>query len=273
MEDHEVGVVRAGHEPLLAVQDVLAGGRVPDGGRRHRPGVRAGVLLGDRVAAVPLAPNSTGRGSGCAGPGRSGAGRCRRPGCTTTGRRSPGRTARGRSPAPSPTSPGHRRSAGSEPACSLASIAARRNVVGDRAGQDAVVPLELRLVRLEHVDGVAPGSLAKCLELGRQGEVHGSMVARRSRPRAVRRGRWDAPWVPARGALARLGESGPPGARPDSGNPGLDITPILRRLGGQGGQRRMRTCDPVCLPFRSMPVIFRTLAGRDPAQALEKRAG
>ena len=37
MEDHEVGVVRAGHEPLLAVEDVLAGRAVADRGGLERP--------------------------------------------------------------------------------------------------------------------------------------------------------------------------------------------------------------------------------------------
>ena len=43
VEDHEVGVVRAGDEPLLAVEDVLAGRGVADGRRRERPGVGAGA--------------------------------------------------------------------------------------------------------------------------------------------------------------------------------------------------------------------------------------
>ena len=56
VEDHEVGVVRPGHEPLLAVEDVLAGRRVADGGRAERARVRAGAVLGDRVAPRALAP-------------------------------------------------------------------------------------------------------------------------------------------------------------------------------------------------------------------------
>ena len=43
VEDHEVGVVGAGDEPLLAVEDVVAGGRVPRRGRLERPGVGAGA--------------------------------------------------------------------------------------------------------------------------------------------------------------------------------------------------------------------------------------
>ena len=56
VEDHEVGLVgRAGHEPLLAVQDVLAGRRVADGGGGQRPRVGAGARLGDGVGAEALA--------------------------------------------------------------------------------------------------------------------------------------------------------------------------------------------------------------------------
>ena len=39
VEDHEVGVVRPGHEPLLAVEHVLAGRAVADG-RRARGSAR-----------------------------------------------------------------------------------------------------------------------------------------------------------------------------------------------------------------------------------------
>src|SRR4029453_15802766 len=55
VEDHEVGVRGACNEPLLAVQDVVAGGLVTDRRRRGRAGGRAGVRLRDRVAAVALA--------------------------------------------------------------------------------------------------------------------------------------------------------------------------------------------------------------------------
>ena len=55
VEDHEVRVVRAGHEPLLAVEDVLAGRGVADRGRPQRARVRAGAVLGDRVAPRALA--------------------------------------------------------------------------------------------------------------------------------------------------------------------------------------------------------------------------
>ena len=56
VEDHEVGLVgRPGHEPLLAVQDVLAGRRVADGGGRQGPRIGAGAGLGDGVAAEALA--------------------------------------------------------------------------------------------------------------------------------------------------------------------------------------------------------------------------
>ena len=77
-----------GDEPLLAVEDVLAGRRVADGRRREGPGVGAGAVLGDRVAAVALAAQA---GVEVAPPllrVGSGSARCRRPGCTTTGRRS-----------------------------------------------------------------------------------------------------------------------------------------------------------------------------------------
>ena len=108
VEDHEVGVVRSGHEPLLAVEDVLPGRRVADGGRAQGPRVGAGPVLGDGVAPralaaerrVEVAPPLIRR--------RRGPGRCRRPGCTTTGRRSTGRAARGRAPARAPTSPARR---------------------------------------------------------------------------------------------------------------------------------------------------------------------
>ena len=43
VEDHEIGVVGAGDEPLLAVEDVVAGCRVPHRGRRERSGVGAGA--------------------------------------------------------------------------------------------------------------------------------------------------------------------------------------------------------------------------------------
>ena len=55
VEDHEVRVVRPGHEPLLAVEHVLAGRRVADGRRPQRARVGAGAILGDRVAPRALA--------------------------------------------------------------------------------------------------------------------------------------------------------------------------------------------------------------------------
>jgi hypothetical protein len=57
VEDHEVRVVRPRDEPLLAVQDVVAGGRIEDGAGGDRVRVRAGIPLGDRVAARALAPD------------------------------------------------------------------------------------------------------------------------------------------------------------------------------------------------------------------------
>ncbi len=55
VENHEIGVVGACDEPLLAVEDVVPGGLVSHRGRRERSGVGAGGLLGDGVAAGPLA--------------------------------------------------------------------------------------------------------------------------------------------------------------------------------------------------------------------------
>ena len=55
VEDHEVRVVRPGDEPLLAVEDVVAAGRVPDGGGLQGPRVGARRVLGDRIAARALA--------------------------------------------------------------------------------------------------------------------------------------------------------------------------------------------------------------------------
>ena len=55
VEDHEVGVVGAGDEPLLAVEHVLAGRRIADGGRADRPRIGASAVLGDGVAARALA--------------------------------------------------------------------------------------------------------------------------------------------------------------------------------------------------------------------------
>ena len=50
VEDHEVGVIGACHEPLLAVQDPLVPSRIADGGGADAPGVRSGLGLGDRIA-------------------------------------------------------------------------------------------------------------------------------------------------------------------------------------------------------------------------------
>ena len=55
MEDHEIGVVRPGDEPLLAVEAVVPARRVTDRGGAERSGVRAGLVLGDRVAPRALA--------------------------------------------------------------------------------------------------------------------------------------------------------------------------------------------------------------------------
>ena len=55
VEDHEVGVVGAGDEPLLPVEPVVAGRRVADRAGAERPGVGAGSILGDRVAPRALA--------------------------------------------------------------------------------------------------------------------------------------------------------------------------------------------------------------------------
>ncbi len=52
LDDHEIGVVRPGHEPLLAVDHPVAA--IADGRRRQRPGVRAGARLRDGVGAEPL---------------------------------------------------------------------------------------------------------------------------------------------------------------------------------------------------------------------------
>ena len=55
VEDHEVAVVGPGHEPLLAVEHPLAGGRVTHGGRLDRASVGPGAGLGDGIAARALA--------------------------------------------------------------------------------------------------------------------------------------------------------------------------------------------------------------------------
>ena len=55
VEDHEIGVGRAGHEPFLAVEDVVARRAVVHGGRFERASIRPGAGLGDGVAAVALA--------------------------------------------------------------------------------------------------------------------------------------------------------------------------------------------------------------------------
>ena len=75
-------------------------------------------------------------------------------------------------------------------------------LVADRLGQHAVVTLELLLVRLQHLLGVASGTLAQLDQLGGEGEVHVSMVARGMDRRAARRGRWDAD-LPVRPREAR----------------------------------------------------------------------
>ena len=55
VEDHEVGVVGARHEPLLAVEQVVAGRRVADGRGLQRASVRPRAVLGDGIAPRSLA--------------------------------------------------------------------------------------------------------------------------------------------------------------------------------------------------------------------------
>ena len=55
VEDHEVGVVGAGDEPLLPVEHVLAGRGVADRRRCEGPGIGSGTVFRDRIRARPFA--------------------------------------------------------------------------------------------------------------------------------------------------------------------------------------------------------------------------
>ena len=143
-----------------------------------------------------------GRGSGVAGRRRRGAGRCRRPGCTTTGRRSTGRAARGRGPAPSTDQPCPPTSRGSEPPCRRASMAASRIGVAPAARDAPAGPLELDLARLEHVAHEVARARLELELLRAEGEVHrrrmpqaadGSPLASRASGRSARLGQHHDP--------------------------------------------------------------------------------
>ena len=55
VEDHEIGIVGARHEPLLAVEQVVTGRRVPDGDGPQRASIRPRAVLGDGIAPRALA--------------------------------------------------------------------------------------------------------------------------------------------------------------------------------------------------------------------------
>ena len=166
VEDHEVGVVRAGDEPLLAVEDVLAGRRVADGGRAQGAGVGAGAVLGDRVAPRALAAQRRLE----VAPALLGVGVEQ----DVVGARDVRPQAAGRLAEllvdehllERPTSPARRPRPGSEPPWSRASIAAAPDRVAPVARDAAAGALELDLARLEDVPDERAGARLE-LELGR----------------------------------------------------------------------------------------------------------
>ncbi len=113
VEDHEIGVGRAGHEPFLAIEDVVARRTVAHGGRFERASIRPGAGLGDGVAAVALAAETRLEVAAVAGRDRNGRGRCSHLGSGPRGRPSPGRAVRGPGPARAGSSPGRRPPSGS----------------------------------------------------------------------------------------------------------------------------------------------------------------
>ena len=206
VEDHEVGVGRAGHEPLLAVEHPLAGGGVEDGGRRERPGVRALARLRDRVRAVALAAEARVQVAGAllrravdervVGPGDE------RP-------QAAGRLAQllvdddllDRGPALAASAAWQAAAVEPEVDGDPLQLLGRRVV-------EASVALELRLERLEVVDDVGSGAIAE-LGLGRGGrEVHGGESGEGRGP-LTRESRG-----PGRGGPGPASVRSPPAARP-----------------------------------------------------------